>query len=55
MVNHRSNERLPTVFTSNLDPDEIDPRVYSRMCDPRVGAALVRITAADYRKRLLKT
>lgn len=54
IINHRYNERLPTVFTSNLEPEEIDPRVFSRMCDPRVGSAIVRFSAADYRKRLMK-
>jgi DNA replication protein DnaC len=55
VVNHRYNERLPTVFTSNLEPDEIDPRIYSRMCDPCIGSALVQISATDYRKRLMKS
>lgn len=47
IVNHRYNEALPTVFTTNLRPHQIDSRVYSRMCDHTI----VEIPAADYRQR----
>ena len=50
LINHRYNYRLPTVVTSNLKPDAIEPRIYSRLCDPACGI-LITITAADYRRR----
>jgi DNA replication protein DnaC len=53
LVNHRYNRRLATVFTSNQAPEHLDGRMLSRMCDPAVGATVVRIEAADYRKRAL--
>ena len=33
LINHRYNAQLPTVFTTNLDPAEFDPRIQSRLCD----------------------
>jgi DNA replication protein DnaC len=50
LLNHRYNLRLATVITSNLKPSELDPRIYSRMCDPSVGR-IITITATDYRRR----
>jgi DNA replication protein DnaC len=50
LINHRYNYRLPTVITSNLKPDAIEPRIYSRLCDPAYGV-LLPITASDYRRR----
>ena len=50
LINHRYNNRLPTVVTSNLKPDAIEPRIYSRLCDPACGSVLT-IAAADYRRR----
>jgi DNA replication protein DnaC len=50
LLNHRYNLRLPTVITTNLKPSELDPRIYSRMCDPSVGQ-IIAITAPDYRRR----
>ena len=50
LINHRYNYRLPTVVTSNLKPDAIEPRIYSRLCDPACGT-VITITAADYRRR----
>ena len=50
LLNHRYNLRLPTVITSNLKPDQLDPRIYSLMCDPGCGQIFV-IAAADYRRR----
>jgi DNA replication protein DnaC len=51
LVNHRYNERLPTVFTSNIRVEQLDPRIASRMHDPALHAQLVTIQAADYRRR----
>lgn len=34
----------------NLKPTELDPRIYSRMCDPTCGQ-IISITSADYRRR----
>jgi len=33
LINHRYNSQLPTVFTTNLAPDEFDPRIKSRLTD----------------------
>ena len=33
LINHRYNGQLPTVFTTNLDPTEFDPRIQSRLTD----------------------
>jgi DNA replication protein DnaC len=33
LINHRYNYRLPTVITSNLKPDAIEPRIFSRLCE----------------------
>ena len=50
LINHRYNERLATVITTNLKPEAIEPRIYSRLCDPACGA-LITIAAQDYRRR----
>lgn len=50
LINHRYNHRLPTVVTSNLKPEAIEPRIYSRLCDPACGT-VITLTAADYRRR----
>jgi DNA replication protein DnaC len=50
LLNHRYNLRLPTVITTNLKPDQLDPRIYSRMCDPACGQ-IITISAGDYRRR----
>ena len=51
LVNHRYNEQLPTVFTSNTRVEQLDPRIASRMHDPALHAQIVTIQAADYRRR----
>lgn len=33
LINYRYNAQLPTVFTTNLDPAEFDPRIQSRLSD----------------------
>lgn len=50
LLNQRYNLRLATVITSNLKPDQLDPRISSRMCDPACGR-IIAISAADYRRR----
>lgn len=50
IVNHRYDERLPTVVTSNVTPEQIDGRIFSRLCDPDMGTRIT-IVAQDYRRR----
>lgn len=55
LFNHRYNYNLPTVITTNLDlddPDQVDPRLSSRLRDPSLSKVL-EISAPDYRKRLV--
>ena len=51
LINHRYIHRLATVFTSNLPEAQLDPRVASRMHDPRLPASVLSIQAQDYRRR----
>jgi DNA replication protein DnaC len=55
LINHRYNERLPTIFTSNVRLDQLDPRIASRLYDPVIGGEVISIQAPDYRRRLSKT
>ncbi|MFQ5873327.1 MAG: ATP-binding protein [Dehalococcoidia bacterium] len=48
IINYRYNGRLPTVVTSSLALDEIDPRISSRMADPALSTVFA-IIAPDYR------
>lgn len=48
LLNHRYNNRLPTVITTNVDLDRIDGRIRSRMLDEAL-IRRARITAPDYR------
>jgi DNA replication protein DnaC len=48
LINHRYNEQLPTVITSNSKLDRIEDRIVSRMLDSRLSRYLF-IDAADYR------
>ena len=50
IFNHRYNERLPTVITSNLDFKRIEERVLSRILDRRL-TRFVQIDAEDFRTR----
>jgi DNA replication protein DnaC len=51
IVNHRYMERLPTIFTTNVDlKDELDGRVRSRISDVNLSS-LVYINSPDYRLR----
>ncbi|MBP7227665.1 MAG: ATP-binding protein, partial [Longilinea sp.] len=48
IINHRYLNRLPTVLTTNLNLDEIENRIRSRLNDPELVKAVL-ITAPDYR------
>ena len=48
IFNYRYNALLPTVVTTNLGLDEIDPRLRSRLADPGMST-LVTILAPDFR------
>jgi DNA replication protein DnaC len=48
LLNHRYLKRLPTVITSSLSPDDMEPRIWSRMSDPRLSN-VYEIMAPDYR------
>lgn len=52
IFNHRYNEQLPTVVTSNQDFKKIDERVLSRLLDTRL-TTYIHIDADDYRRRRL--
>jgi DNA replication protein DnaC len=48
VINYRYNARLATVITTCNSLDEIEPRISSRMVDPRISM-VINITAPDYR------
>lgn len=48
ILNFRYLTRLPTVITSGVQPEQLDPRIWSRMNDPRVSD-VYEILAPDYR------
>jgi DNA replication protein DnaC len=50
IFNHRYNEQLPTVITSNQDFKRIEERVLSRILDTRL-TTYVHVDAEDYRRR----
>lgn len=50
LINHRYNEQLPTVITSNTQLERIEDRIVSRILDSRLSRYLF-IDAADYRVR----
>jgi len=41
---------LPTVFTSNRRPDDIEPRIFSRMSDRAVCDEWIIMDGEDYRR-----
>jgi len=49
IINHRYNNHLPTVFTTNVDLDKLDPRIASRLLDVELCRQTV-IQAKDYRQ-----
>lgn len=50
IVNHRYNYALSTVITSNRKPEDIDPRIFSRMSDRTLCEEHIMIDGADYRR-----
>jgi DNA replication protein DnaC len=50
LFNHRYNHRLPTVVTTNRDPEKIDQRIWSRINDRSLTVS-IRVGAVDYRLR----
>jgi DNA replication protein DnaC len=53
IFNHRYNEQLPTVITSNQDFKKIEERVLSRILDTRL-TRYVHVDGEDYRLRRLR-
>jgi DNA replication protein DnaC len=49
LFNHRYNARLPTVVTTNLSLEQLDPRLSSRLSDAKL-ARVFEIYAPDYRR-----
>jgi DNA replication protein DnaC len=54
IVNYRYINKLPTVVTTNLLLDEIEPRIRSRLADPEL-VTQTRITAPDFRRPMEET
>jgi len=54
LINYRYNARLPMVVTTCLSLEEIEPRISSRMVDPRISLVF-NITAPDYRGNVKPT
>jgi DNA replication protein DnaC len=48
VINYRYNARLATIITTSSSLDEIEPRIASRLVDPRISM-VINITAPDYR------
>jgi len=48
IINYRYINRLPLVVTTNLDMDEVEARIRSRLADPGL-VSIYHITAPDYR------
>ena len=48
ILNYRYVTQLPTVITSGVDPEQLEPRVWSRMSDARLSS-VYEIRAPDYR------
>jgi DNA replication protein DnaC len=51
IINHRYNYAMPTVITSNRKPEDIDPRIFSRMSDRALCEEITLIDADDYRPK----
>ena len=50
LLNHRYNEMLPTIFTSNLSPDELSERLGERITSRIIGMCdVVRLEGSDKR------
>ena len=52
VVDHRYRHRMPTLFTTNLHPEDLEERLGGRIVSRIIGmSALVRMAAEDYRLR----
>lgn len=51
IINHRYNYGLSTVITSNRDPKDIEPRIFSRMRDRTLSEEIILMDADDYRQK----
>jgi DNA replication protein DnaC len=49
LINYRYTAKLPTVITSNVTPEKLDPRIGSRLRDRSLSKVL-EIDAPDYRR-----
>jgi DNA replication protein DnaC len=49
IFNHRYNNRLPTIVTTNLELEAIEIRIRSRMVDPSL-VQIIHIAAPDFRR-----
>lgn len=54
IIDYRYIRKMPTVFTTNLDLEDLDDRIRSRLQDPDL-VTRVRITAPDYRSPVKDT
>lgn len=50
IINHRYNHAMPTVVTSNCEPRQIDPRIFSRLSDRALSEEITVIDASDFRQ-----
>jgi DNA replication protein DnaC len=50
ILNYRYNDALPTVITCNRKPEDIDPRIFSRMSDRVLCEEHIIMDAGDYRR-----
>ncbi len=48
IINYRYNSQLPTIFTTNVEPERIEPRIRSRLLDQQLTEKWV-VQAPDYR------
>lgn len=53
LLNYRYSAELPTVITTNVELEELDPRLSSRMMESQVVSHL-KISAPDYRPSIAK-
>ncbi len=48
LANYRYNAKLPTIFTTNFRPDDLDPRLCSRLLDKQLSTP-INLKVPDYR------
>jgi DNA replication protein DnaC len=54
LINHRYNEQLPTIVTTNRPFDTLDGRIVSRMAQLAFRGEVLQIHADDYRRRAIQ-